>query len=420
MKKSIKGYSLYFVLLSIIGIIFTYILVQESHFGSIYKEYGDKLSIYSDISRSACGEKESKINCYAVETSKFSKIFNIPLTSFGMFYFLLMAFFSFMIVFGNRFYSKNIFLFFWFIAIGSIVDLVLLFIMIFFIKAFCPFCIATYLVNWTALVLLIKYFRDGKENPFQFIGNLKAMYTLSKSGSVKYLLLTGAVMVLFLFLGFGMDTYLSREKMHFIKQKEESLADNIVKEFVKEKSADIKVSKRSVIGSPDAPVTIVEFSDFLCQHCKDASEVLLSIFYENPGKIKIIFINFPLDIKCNAGMSRQLHEGACELAKGAICASAQGKFGKYSETVFGLQLKSVGSRELDQIANYAGLDKKRFGECMANPETEKELLNQIKTADAMDINKTPVLFINGKQYRNKINRNIIEKIISEELKKKGK
>lgn len=416
--KKNKYYSYIVLSLSITGILLSYIISQQSHFGPIYKEFGEKLSIFSSLSQSVCGGEDSRINCDKVESSQYSKVLNIPLTSWGLFYFFLTAFFSFALAIGNTFYANYLFLFFWITVVASAGDVVLLFIMIFLIKSICPFCIITYTLNWSVLIILIKSLTNINQSPFDIVKNIKESFSgFQRNEAVNNIIICLFFVLFSAFMALGIDSYLVNQKEQFLKQKQESIINDTIKEFQNEDHVNFRVPDNSIIGNPDASVTIIEFSDFLCHHCKNASAILLSIVHENSDKVKINFVNFPLDINCNSSMNQQLHEGSCELAKGAICAAEQGKFQKYSETVYELNLTDVGPQQMKQIINYAGLNKSQFDACMIQTKTEAALIKQIETAKKFDINKVPVIFINGKRYRRKIDKRIIEKIIENEIRR---
>jgi protein-disulfide isomerase/uncharacterized membrane protein len=405
--------SLPILILSLAGLIISYILAQQAHFGPVYKEYKEKLSVFSEFSASACGEEKSGINCDAAEQSKYSRVFNVPLTSFGLFYFMLMLLFSIMLLSGNGFFKRILPVFFLYVFAGLLADLTLLYILIFKVKALCPFCLAIYILNFSILLILIIYFKISKKNPFNLKGTI---LHLKNKNSAVYILFILVIMFLSGFFASGTDHLLERKKVSYVKQREEKIINAAVEEFRSEKAFNINYYGKSVAGDPDAPVTIVEFSDFLCPACKEASSVILSLIDENPGKIKLYYMNFPLDIDCNDCMQQQLHKGACILAKGAICASQQGKFRKYNETVFENRPEKVSEKVMEQIINFSGLDKKIFEGCMINPAADKELIRQINEAKRLNVNKTPVIFINGKMYRNKINKILLEKLISEVIK----
>ena len=73
-------------------------------------------------------------------------------------------------------------------------------------------------------------------------------------------------------------------------------------------------------GSIDAPLQVVEYSDFLCPYCRSFAAALGKYQAQMKGKLVVFYKNYPLDQACNPGLRRTVHPGACNLALGAICA----------------------------------------------------------------------------------------------------
>ena len=82
--------------------------------------------------------------------------------------------------------------------------------------------------------------------------------------------------------------------------------------------------KTNLKGPADAPIKVVEFADFMCPGCRAASGALHEYFAQQGGDINLTFKNFPLEKTCNPGIGQSIHNGSCELALGAICASELG------------------------------------------------------------------------------------------------
>lgn len=183
-------------------------------------------------------------------------------------------------------------------------------------------------------------------------------------------------------------------------------------------AVNLRVPETCIVGNSDAAVTIVEFSDFLCPYCKTASELLKTVLKSYEGKIKLVFVNYPLDLKCNVNVKKKMHEGACLLAKGAVCSARQNRFNGYMEAAFALNGKSAGMQEIRQLAILSHADLPLFMDCMKSPETEIEIKNQIEALHKLDINSVPVIFINGRQISNWNDKAAMVRIIDGELAKK--
>lgn len=414
MNKKLFTYPL--VVLSLIGIIFTYVLAQEHHFGAIHKKSGEKLSVFSDFSQSICGKDHSYMNCEKVRKSKYSKLFAIQMTSMGFVYFLLfMALTLFLLLTKEKLKTHIGILLFWFLCFGSLFDLLLLGLSVFAIKSICPICLITYGINWTSLVLIILYNKKSGINPLELKTALGDIIFDKKKLSFPRVIIVLSIIGGAIMVSFGINYYLKSTLEKHKNEKREVIINKILRNFSVEKRIEIDPPMTSIMGNPDAPITIVKFSDFLCPHCARTAEVVHNIILENPKLIKLIFVNYPLDISCNKYMKRQLHRGACQLAKGAICASRQGKFERYQEFAFHLKKKKVDAAQLKQLAAVTNLNATQFEQCMASPDTEGELLSHIEKAQELGVTGTPTLFINGKRYRSKALKELLMRVIEQEI-----
>lgn len=152
---------------------------------------------------------------------------------------------------------------------------------------------------------------------------------------------------------------------------------------------------RHVKGNPDAPITIVEFSDFECPACGGAF-VPLRTFLHDRTDVRFVFRHFPLDASCNQTMKKSLHQDACAAAVAAECAGADGKFWPYHDQLFTHQ-QALDRDSLFRYARDVGLDIPRFRTCLDDPATLARIKDDIADGVRAEINSTPTFFINGRQ-----------------------
>lgn len=141
-------------------------------------------------------------------------------------------------------------------------------------------------------------------------------------------------------------------------------------------------------GSGNAPVTIVEFFDYRCSHCKTASATLQNLLDENPQNLRWVVMDFPL----LGGVSRQL-------AAGAYCAMEQGKYWEFHHELFAAQ----GSLHADSplsIAEKLTLDKPKFESCLTSTAANTHVDNTQQQGLSVGVKGTPAIFINGLPYSN--------------------
>jgi len=150
-------------------------------------------------------------------------------------------------------------------------------------------------------------------------------------------------------------------------------------------------------GNPNAPVTVVEFSDFQCPFCSRFFTQTLPALeenYINTGKIKLVYKDFPLD---------NLHPNARPAHIAAECADEQGKFWEYHDVLFENQgqwsrLSSADlSSQLNQYATSMGLDSASFDSCLSSPSMADEVNADFLQAASYGATGTPTFFIGNEK-----------------------
>jgi protein-disulfide isomerase len=157
-------------------------------------------------------------------------------------------------------------------------------------------------------------------------------------------------------------------------------------------SADNPLATRSK-GSPTAPVTVYEMSDFQCPYCRRfAQETFPRIerSYITPGKVRWVFINFPLT---------SVHEHAAAAGELALCAAKQQGFWRVHDLLFQYQdtwapLKEAGPFFVS-LADSAGLSKKPLLACLQAPETREDLKAEAQGSLRSGATSTPTFYIEG-------------------------
>ncbi len=142
-----------------------------------------------------------------------------------------------------------------------------------------------------------------------------------------------------------------------------------------------------VEGSADAPVTIVEFSDFQCPFCeKFYSDTLGQVRkdYIDTGKVKLVYRDFPLSF----------HPEAEKAAEAAECADDQGKFWEMHDKIFENQ-ETMGVASYKQWAPTLGLNSATFNKCLDSGEKAAEVQADFSAGQSAGVSGTPTFFING-------------------------
>ncbi len=150
---------------------------------------------------------------------------------------------------------------------------------------------------------------------------------------------------------------------------------------------DVSVDDDPVKGDPDAPITIIEFSDFECPFCgRFYSQTMgqLEEKYIKTGKAKIVFRDFPLSF----------HPKAQKASEASECADDQGKFWEMHDMIFENQ-NSISVSDLKGYAGQLGLDQSKFDSCLDSGEHEAEVQADFRDGSAAGVSGTPSFFVNG-------------------------
>jgi serine/threonine-protein kinase len=150
-------------------------------------------------------------------------------------------------------------------------------------------------------------------------------------------------------------------------------------------------------GPQDAPIRVVEFSDFLCPFCRQLAGAFAAYIPQSANRVVLYYKNYPLDPACNPAIKGAGHAGACSLALGAICAQEQGKFWPYHDRVFSSPPANPQTADVVNIAREAGLDAGAMESCLQSSGTRQRLSAEIAEAGQSKVDSTPTLFINGKK-----------------------
>jgi protein-disulfide isomerase len=173
------------------------------------------------------------------------------------------------------------------------------------------------------------------------------------------------------------------------------------------------------IGARDPLVTIVEFSDYECPHCRKAHKKMRLLAAEHPDEVRLVHRHLPLDRSCHPLMRRQLHQRACEFAKAAECAGEQGKFFAMNDALFSMQ-EEVKAADIDLgiVAVRLGLDRPRFDKCMTGMGAMKKVKRDLDEAIDRRLRGTPSFFLDGEKHAGLIPREALEQALAAARKKR--
>jgi protein-disulfide isomerase len=167
-------------------------------------------------------------------------------------------------------------------------------------------------------------------------------------------------------------------------------------------------------GPENAPITIVEFSDFECIFCAKAFRDLRDLQRQYPGRIRIVFHHYPLDSLCNPHVSGHFHQSACLAAIAAECASRFGKFWQYHDRLFSAQ-DQLSRPALIASAAALGIDVDAFSACLDDPTSRAAVVADADAGSTLGVESTPTLFINGRAVKGALERGAYDYVLAMEL-----
>jgi protein-disulfide isomerase/uncharacterized membrane protein len=403
----------------------------------------------------ACGDGQTS-GCEEVARSSWSRIAGMPLAAIGLFFYLSLALFLLLAALGpaeSRAPLAALAMIAF--ALALVIDLGLLALQVFAIKAICKLCLATYALNAAGLAVLWPARRATGE-----------LGTAARRAEGRLVIAAWAVSTLAVVGGvLGAEAALatretqraanllgpptapapaappttaptappasatpeptpvttapratpaagSANELQYYKDAAKRLQETLdepqkleayftekaAKEFDKAPVQALDLKDVPVKGPANAPIQVVGYSDFLCPFCRGLAGALAQYIPQSGNRVAVYFKNYPLEQSCNPTIQNTIHPGACVLALGGLCANYQGKFEAYHDRVFSSSdLKNPQAADVVRMAGEAGLNAAAIESCLSDPRTREQLAAQVQEAKKVGVQATPTLFINGKK-----------------------
>ena len=381
-----------------------------------------------------CGEG-GNTGCDVVARSPYSAVRGVPLAAVGLAFSLSAALLSLLgLVGGPDTRAAAALVLLALFALAVLAAVVLFGIQLVLIKAFCKLCILTYAIDALAFMILLPTRRDrsalrtGVRYPEGRVAMAGwGLGTLAIAGAVlagntalaarrgpadaSLLGAPAAALPPAAAAPAGSDAQRYQEEARVAheearrlqeilddpKKLEEYFAQKAAREYEQGPVAALNLKTAPFKGPAEAPIRVVEFSDFLCPYCRSIAGAFSAYLPASANRVVLYFKNYPLEQACNPGLSRTIHPGACALALGAICAQDQGKFWPYHDRVFAGPPSNPGTAEVVSLAAAAGLDAAALNTCMGGASARDRLAAEIQEAKTAGVDATPTLFINGRK-----------------------
>ncbi len=327
------------------------------------------------------------IDCDGVSRTIHSQFFGIPLSYWGMgfylFVFLLLfvdklkhiRFLSFLEVFKNPMcYISSLGIF------SFAVSMLLAAISIFEIKKICVFCFCTYILN--LIIALIakqnKGIDDIKISLNDFIDAVRQPKYLISFVCLSFMA--------FVFLAYTSLSYVFTPQVKTYKE---------FKKYEKMQRNNPFKARGNILGDKNSKLVVYIYTDYQCPICRTYN-VITSRAASELGGFRLVHKNLPLDIDCNEYVETPFHQNSCTMAKYAIAAEKQGRFWDFNSELFEKQPKNESS--VVRLAESMGFDILKMKKDANSQETADRLDNEIKSAVNLKIDGTPTIVINGKVY----------------------
>ena len=159
----------------------------------------------------------------------------------------------------------------------------------------------------------------------------------------------------------------------------------------------ISIDNDPIIGNPDAPITIIEFSDFQCPFCARFHTQTLPLImneYIQEGKVKLVFRDFPI---------QSIHPNALPASVAAECANEQSKFKEMHDALFENQNEWNNQETADALALFSQyateikLDQEVFDACLTSGKYIEEIRNDLEDGREYGVSGTPGFFVGNDQ-----------------------
>ena len=165
----------------------------------------------------------------------------------------------------------------------------------------------------------------------------------------------------------------------------------------------IDVSQAPSKGGPSGRVTLVEFADYECKHCKEAQPLMQQLLSKYASDITLYFKHFPIS-----------SNNALNAANAAAAAQNQGKFWQFSDKVWE-NSEHLSPAVLEGLAKEIGLDFSRWYGDVGSDDVRAHVQRDKTEARSLEIRRTPAIFINGRRYTDEPDLSSLEDWIDEEL-----
>ncbi len=331
----------------------------------------------------------AKFNCDTVTASSFASLLGIPIALWGAVTNGALALLLLVWLLG---WSENIPRLgrytLWLSGFIAATSLVMGSISTFYIRSFCVFCMSEYLMSFLIFGLIWSGQEPSRRPATQYVIDLFR-------GAKGYLgLLVAIPLVTFLVNRSILDHYGATQLPELIN---ESIMD-----WQSAPQVSLSVPPLLVSGSPHPSMTVAEFADFRCPHCRHAVGPVEAFMNSHPD-VQLQFYAFPLDGTCNEASGGG--DGiSCYLARTVFCAEQLKKQGwalhhyiyDHQIEIDGNQTMGFAQDEVNEFLKQRGIDEHQFATCVQSPSTDSAIRDEARLGNEVGVKGTPTFFVNNR------------------------
>lgn len=330
------------------------------------------------------------LNCDAVTASKFSSLLGVPVALWGVMTNLVLLYFlavtRFNLVQEPDRTSRYALLLSGVTLVASVVMGV---ISITAMSNLCIFCISTYVLSIVGFAFAWMGAEDvSAEN---ISNDIKDIFTTEKW-------VAGFLLSIPAFSFLANIMYL---ESHGLSDMEKMAKEKVAYwQVAPQQNFDLTKGLTLQKGTEEPVMTIVEFADFRCGHCKQAAGPLHT-FTKNHPDVRLIFKPFPLDGTCNEAMKGGGDGISCGLAFATLCSEKIAQKGWVAHDYIFENQEDITrmmnlDKNLESIAQVTGIKLEELTACVKSTEVPEIVRNTAKEGEVANIRGTPAVFVNGK------------------------
>jgi protein-disulfide isomerase/uncharacterized membrane protein len=336
----------------------------------------------------------TKFNCDAVAASNFSSLFGLPISIWGaalnivMFVMILWSWLEWSAT-PERLKRWTLLL----CGLSVTGSIVMGVIAVTAMDSYCLMCLSLYVLS----VLIFWAFRGAVTGPFwsEMTGDLPHLLAENKGILVAFVAVP--------LLAFLMHrSFIANNGI----QEMDSVVTSTLEEWQQSPQQNFVAKPSLILGAAadKAALTLVEFADFRCSHCKHASYTL-DAFVRSHSNVRFEFYSFPLDGACNEKYEKM--DGStgisCRLAAAALCAEKENKGWDVHHRLYEIQDQVNALNTVTELDNLLaqnlqdlGLNREQLQSCLIDPSTQDSIRAQAKQGVLVNVQGTPTIFANGR------------------------